>query len=290
MVDEWGITRQRVNLEEGIYYVEMVDNPLNDATIEDRERYPWPDPYDEGRIEGLAAETKLYREQTDYTVMSHLSGSIWEMSAYLCGFENLHLNIALNPGFIEALLGKLCELQIAMYEVTLREVGSYIDVLRLAGEDLGTQIGPMISPEQFRQIVKPRLKTLVTFAGDTLRKYNPNGKVLLHSCGDIYPFIEDFIECGVDILDPLQPRAAEMDHRRIKAEYGDRLCFHGGIDIQHTLPSGTPAEVAFEIRQAVAILGQGGGYILAPAHNVQGDVPPENLIAMAEAVRKCKIA
>jgi len=109
---------------------------------------------------------------------------------------------------------------------------------------------------------------------------------MLHSCGDVYPFIDDFIDCGIDVLNPIQPRAAEMDRFRLKKEFGDRLCFHGGIDIQHVLPFGTDEEIEEEIKTAIQSLGPGGGYIVSPAHNVQSDVSAATLIKMSELVRK----
>jgi uroporphyrinogen decarboxylase len=123
-------------------------------------------------------------------------------------------------------------------------------------------------------------------AKEELTKRNPRGKIMLHSCGSVRPFMQDWADMGLDVLDPIQPRAKDMDTAAIKAQVGDRLSFHGGIDIQSVLPFGTTEEVRQEVRQRIKDLAPGGGYIVAPAHNVQGDVPPQNLVAMRDAVEE----
>jgi uroporphyrinogen decarboxylase len=117
-----------------------------------------------------------------------------------------------------------------------------------------------------------------------IRPYNPGCKLMAHTDGDVYPIIPDYIEMGLDILSPVQPYVAEMAHDRLKAQFGDRLSFHSGIDIQHVMPFGTPAEVRAEAARSIRTLGMGGGYIIAPAHYLQPDVPPENVIALRDAV------
>jgi uroporphyrinogen decarboxylase len=147
-------------------------------------------------------------------------------------------------------------------------------------DDVGTQEGLMVSREMFREFFAPRLSRLVDLA------HSHGAKLLFHSCGAIRPLVEDIIEIGVDILDPLQAAAKGMEPEALKADFGDRLCLHGGICTQHLLPEGSPEDVRSEVRRRIGILGDGGGYILAPCHVVQTDVPTENVLAMVdEAVR-----
>jgi uroporphyrinogen decarboxylase len=181
-------------------------------------------------------------------------------------------------------MDRVCDVAVGTMEAGMDAVGDLVDIVRLSGEDLGTQLGPMISPKLFDQLVRPRFERLWGAAKDGLAKKNPNGKLMLHSCGDIRPFIPTWIEMGLDVLDPIQPRAAEMDPLQLKQDFGSQLVFHGGIDIQQVLPFGSRDEVMQEVRRYMESLGPGGGYIVAPAHNVQSDVPPENLVAMRDAI------
>ena len=171
-------------------------------------------------------------------------------------------------------------------EVGIEAVGEYVDILRLSGEDLGTQEGPLISLKMFRRLVRPYLERLWGFAKQKLLEKNPRAKIMLHSCGAVRMFIPDWIDMDLDILDPIQPKAKGMDPFQLKADFGDKLSFHGGIDAQYVLPFGTTEDVRQHTRTYIKALAPGGGYIVAPVHNVQGDVSPENLVAMREAVEE----
>jgi uroporphyrinogen decarboxylase len=140
----------------------------------------------------------------------------------------------------------------------------------------------LISPAMWRRVFKPRIRGMF----EAFKGAKPDVKLAWHSCGSIVPIIPDFIEVGLDILNPIQPRARGMEPRFLKREYGRDLCFFGGLDIQELLPRGTPAQVRDEVRRLVEILGADGGYILAPAHNVQDDTPTENILAVFEAVKE----
>lgn len=285
-VDEWGLKWRRVENVSGHFYFEMYDPPLKDATVDDVEKYVFPDPTDPRRVEGLEEQLRYLYEKTDLAITAKFAEAVFELATYLRGHNKWYADLIINRDFAEALMSRLLKIQMGINETCLKVAGKYIQILRLSGEDLGMQDRPLLSPKIFREVVKPYLKQLWTHAKETLLMYNPQGKTMLHSCGDVYPFIEDIIECGVDILDPVQPRAAEMDHFRLKREFGDRICFHGGIDTQYVLPFGTPEEVEQEVKRAISALGPGGGYIVAPVHNVQGDVPARNLVAMVEAAKK----
>ena len=285
-VDEWGIERTRVNLPEGGYYFEMTSHPLKDATIADLEDYPWPDPYDPGRVEGLREYARHMRRDTEFAILAKFAGAIFETAWYLRGMEKFMIDMVENPDFVHALLEKIYQVQRGFDEVGLETAGEYIDILRLSGEDLGTQVGPLISLPMFRDFVRPYFEKLWTFAKQKLLSKNPGAKLMLHSCGAVCVFVPDWIEMGLDILDPVQPMAKGMDPFQLKVNFGNKLTFHGGIDAQHVLPYGTEEEVREHTKKYIKALAPGGGFIVAPVHNVQRDVPPENLVAMRDAVEE----
>jgi uroporphyrinogen decarboxylase len=284
--DEWGVTYQRAENPTGYHY-DFAVNPLKDATIDDLADYPWPDPHDPALADGLAEKCRYLYENTDFALVGKFSNSIFEQAFYLRGYEQLFIDLAANREFACALLDRLTDIAIARAEVGIRACGPYIQIARLAGDDMGHQQGTLLSPRMFRQLIKPRFARLYKTTKQLLHQYNPNGKLMAHTDGDVYPIIPDYIEMGLDVLNPVQPYVAEMDHDRLKAEFGDRLSFHAAIDIQHVLPFGTPEEVRAEAVKTMRALGRNGGYILAPTHYVQPDVPPENVVALHDAVMEC---
>jgi uroporphyrinogen decarboxylase len=284
LYDEWGIGREKVLRPDGSFYYEMTFHPLKGATLQDVERHPWPEPHDPGRVDGLREKFERARRDTDKAIMAKFSNSIWEQSWWLYGLEAWLVDLAVEPEVPLAIMDKTCDLAIEFTRIGLEAVGDQIDILRLSGEDLGTQISPLISPAMFEQHVRPRFERYWREAKRLLLQKNPSAKLMLHSCGSVRPFIPAWLEMGLDVLDPIQPLAKGMEPDGLKRDFGDRLVFHGGIDIQHALPFGTPDEVKAEVKRYIDALGPGGGYIVAPAHNVQGDVPPENLVAIRDAI------
>jgi uroporphyrinogen decarboxylase len=281
--DEWGVTYRKVHNPSGFYY-EFSDHPLANATIRDLEDYPWPDPYEPSRIEGLEERCRDLYENTDFTLVGKFSTPIFEQAFYLRGYEQWLIDLATNPDFACALMDKLTDISIALAQSGLKVCGKYIQIYRVAGDDQGHQHGTILSPKMFRELVKPRFKRLYQSIKSTLQECNLPCKLKAHTDGDVYPIISDYIDMGLDVLNPVQPYVAEMDHARLKKEFGSLLSFHGGIDIQRVLPFGTSDEVKMEAKKTMEILGRGGGYILAPTHYVQADVPPENIIALRDAV------
>lgn len=276
--DEWGLVH-RV-LEGGVY--ELGGTPLAEATIDDLETYPWPDPNDPARIEGLKEEVLHLFHNTEYAIGAYrptLSG-IFEMSHYLRGMEKFLMDTALDPTFVDALFSKLAEVIGAFYNVYLEVVGPYIQIVELA-DDIGTQSGPMISPKTYHDLLLEKHRYL----GKLIKKKAPQAKFLLHSCGSIRAFIPDFIEAGFDILNPLQPRAKDMDPAELKTEFGDSIAFLGGVDVQETM-RGPVDGVRAEVRQRLEELAPGGGFILAPSHNFGDDVPLENIMAFFETAEE----
>ena len=285
LTDEWGVVRKKVYLKGGGYYWDIVHHPLKDCRIEDLKDFSWPDPDDGQRFEGLSLEAKNLYKNTDLCIVGRFGSSIFEIAWYLRGFEQWLMDLLVNQDFAKLLLDKICSIQMRIEEHCLELAGEYIQVLKLAGDDLGGQEGPLVSPEIFKKMIKPVLCKRWNAAKNKFRKFNPRGYVMFHTCGNVYPLIPDFIECGIDILDPIQ-KVKGMEIEKLKAEFGDRLTFHGAVDTQHLLPYGTPAEIKSEVKRVIEILGKGGGYIAAPVHNVQQDVPVENIIALADAVKE----
>jgi uroporphyrinogen decarboxylase len=193
--------------------------------------------------------------------------------------EQMLVDLALNPEFVKALMSKLLEINKAGTGRFLDLAGPYIHVFRTA-DDLATQRGPLMSPRTFRTLLKPFYKEYFGFV-----RSKTEAKIFYHSCGNVTDLIDDLVEIGVDILNPVQV-AAMGDTAELKARFGDKITFWGAIDTQRVLPLGTVEEVEAEVRQRIRDLGPGGGYVVGPVHNIQPDVPPENIVAMAEATRK----
>jgi uroporphyrinogen decarboxylase len=284
--DEWGVCFRRVEQSGGGSYMEVVHSPLANGRIDDLKSYPWPDPAVPGRLEETAAAAKSLYEGTDLALVGRFGGPIIETAVYLMGWENWLVAASSDPEFAGALLDRITEIMIEIDRIGLEAAAPYLQILKVSGEDLGMQTGPIYSPRMFRSLLLPRLMRRWEAARGYLDRVNPGCQIMLHSCGSVRHFIPDLIEAGIQILDPVQPKAAMMDALELKKEFGDRLTFHGGIDIQQVLPFGSKQQVADEVCRCIQAFGPGGGYILSPSHNIQADTPPENILAMCEAAQK----
>ncbi|UCG94362.1 MAG: uroporphyrinogen decarboxylase [Candidatus Aerophobus sp.] len=274
ITNEWGIIKKNVGS-----YIEIVGHPLSSAEVKDIYRYPWPDPCAPGRTDGLREEVERLYNETDYAIKAAAPmNSFLEFSQWLRGFEQFLVDLILNEDFVNVLLDRELELQKGFYEVLLDAVGDYIQIVETS-DDLGAQQGPLISLETYRKFIKPRQKEINDFIhGRT------DAKIFQHSDGSVYQLIPDLIETGLDILEPVQPLAKNMEPQRLKKEFGDRLCFWGGIDIQSVLPKASVEEVENHVRSRIRALAPGGGYVVSPAHNIQEDTPCENILALYRAV------
>lgn len=272
-VDAWGITWQ---CQPGNHYFDIALHPLQDATVADLDRYAWPDLANPARFAGLREKARAIRE-AGLAVVALTGISPFEFSYMLRGMDLWFLDLGGDPEFVHALMRKLTDLMRSAVERLLAEAGDLIDVV-ITGDDLGSQKAPMVSTAMYRQLVKPYHAELFS----SIKARSP-AKIFYHSDGNVYPLLNDLIEVGIDILNPVQVSAQDMgDTARLKREFGKRLAFCGAIDTQSVLPHGSPEEVRREVRRRIQDLAPGGGYILAPAHCVQPDVPPENLCAMFE--------
>ncbi|MHB8991373.1 MAG: uroporphyrinogen decarboxylase family protein, partial [Chloroflexota bacterium] len=202
------------------------------------------------------------------------------ISQYLRGFQDWYMDMAADQRLLGALMDAIVETTIAMARPILREVGDMVDIV-FTGDDLGTQGGPQMSPEAYRKVIKPRHARFFR----QVREICPHATIALHSCGSVYALLPDLIDVGIQLLHPIQVSARDMEPARLKAEFGDRLSFWGGIDSQRVLPNGTPEEVRAEVRRRLAEMGRGGGYMVGAVHNIQPDVPIENVVAMFDQAR-----
>lgn len=279
--DEWGITHRRPRLD-GLYYsIQRV--PLGDPELSalDIQRHPWPDMADPQRIAGLREQAERYRAAGYGVVLKDPFAGLFEMGQRIVGMENCLIMMAANQKLAGALFDKLLELKLAFWDVALPRLAGIVDVVAQF-DDYGTQRSQLISPSMFREQIKPRLKILF----ERVRQLAPNARRFFHSCGNVRPLLPDLIEIGVEILNPVHIRAAGMEPAALKREFGDELVFWGGgVDTQKVLPAGTPQEVKDEVRRNIETLAPGGGFVFNPVHNIQADVPPQNIIAMWEALR-----
>lgn len=259
------------------------DGPFHGGklTVERVEEYGWPDGRNPGLATGIKERVAEIKAQGDHAVCLYLPGGVIHRGYAMRGFEAYLKDLYKSPEALQRLMDKLCDFWCDTAETAIAAAGpENIDIIYF-GEDLGTQDGCMFDPETiYANYLKPRHRRMVRTVKDLT---NDKVKVCFHCCGSAYYFIPHLIEIGVDALNPVQVTAKNMEPERLKADFGDRLCFWGGINTQRILPFGTPAQVAEEVRRIIGILGAGGGYVLNSVHNIQAEVPPENIVAMFEA-------
>ncbi|HDR16131.1 MAG TPA: hypothetical protein ENN79_11730 [Desulfobacteraceae bacterium] len=276
--DEWGVTWRRP--ETGPWFIS--NHPLKAAqTINDLDMHPfWPDPEDDERYYGLKEQARRLKEETDYAVIGVFPRPVVSLSQFLRGYDTFFMDLALNHVMLEAVMDRILDLDLRIGERILSEIGSYVDIM-FVHDDLATQESLMFSPDHYRKFVKPRHKKIF----DCIKTHS-DAKILFHTDGAIRPLLDDLIEIGVDALNPIQVSAAGMEPEKLAADYGNRLCFWGGMDTQRVLNTGKPGEVRAEVRNLVRSLGGAGNYVIAAVHNIQDDVPPENVIALFDAAEE----
>ena len=276
-IDEWGIGRKLYDGFNAIVY-----NPLADMNIDTLKKHKWPDPYDKGRTRGLGAIASDFYNNTDYaiTATSCISGVVFENIQYLCGTENIFEAMYEDEKYVDVLVDKMTEINIEMHLEYLKDIGDYCEWIEFT-EDFASQNGLMISPALFRRFFKRGHTEMF----QAIKKAHPNIKIWFHTCGAARQMYPELLDCGVDILNSMQPLAKNMDSFDIKKEFGNSVVFHGGIDIQHALP-GTLEQLEEEVKTRIAAFAPGGGYILSPCNHVVGDVPVENFFKLYEYAHK----
>lgn len=275
--DMWGTTFSEME-----DYFAITATPLTEGTMEELENHPWPDPDDPRMFTGLREQAKDLHENTDYIIGADgIKGGILQTCLWLRGYDKFFLDLAMNKDYADALLEKVLDLYCRMYTNYFREVGEYAQIVYIT-DDLGTQVSLLMSPKMFREQVKPKFKAF----NDHLKSLS-DAKIMFHSDGAIDPLLEDVIEIGVDILNPVQTSTKGLeDTFEIKQKYGSRLSFHGAIDVQQIMPNSSVAEIKQEVARRIHDLGSNGGYILAPCHNIGYDIPVENVLALFEAAQE----
>lgn len=281
--DEWGI-KWRMPKSGGFYY-DMASHPLEDAVTEaDVNAYEkFIDITDDTRFAGMKEKAEQIYDAGYAVIVNSPSAGMFELLTWLMGYESSLTNLALEEGAATRLLDKMLEIKMAYWSRVLDEFGDKVTVCQEA-DDLGTQISLLISPSMYREYVKPRHKELF----DMIHRKS-NAKVFVHSCGSIRDILPDFIESGIDIINPVQFNAANMDAAELKREFGRDLVFWGGgVDTQYALPKGTPQDVEDNVKRMMDILRKDGGFVFNSVHNIQADVPPANLDAYFRTFHKYK--
>jgi len=279
--DEWQIGWRKPK-DKGFYY-DMFEHPLAEASsIEDIENFPWPDPVDPARFEGLQEQARHVAEDLgELVILGGLAAGFIELTAWTRGFARFYPDLVTNREWLTYLMDKIIDLKMAYWEIALPMVGEYADVVQEA-DDLAGQFGMLISPEIYREVVKPRHKKIMDFI-----KARTDAKIFFHSCGAVREIIPDMIDVGIDILNPVQVSAAGMESAALKRDFGKEMTFWGGlVDTQGVFTNGTEQQVRDEVRRRIDDLGPGGGFIAATVHNVQANVPPQNVMAMWETLQE----
>jgi len=278
--DDFGATLRRPR---GGFYYDWQEFPLPEPSIEAMARMPWPDPADPARFQGLRERVRALRGSTGRALfgMAPCGHDLLNQLFRVRGMEEGLMDLVLHEDFVEAFLDRLTQTILTAQELFLGEVGDLIDI-HFAADDLAGQHGPLISPERYRRVIKPRWAQILSAI-----KSKTRAKIFYHSCGALTEFLPDLIEIGVDIINPVQVTAAGMDSAGLKKRFGDRLSFWGGgCNTQAVLPRGTPQEVREEVRRRIRDLAPGGGFVFNPVHNIQPLVPPANVLAMFHAAHE----
>jgi uroporphyrinogen decarboxylase len=273
--DPWGIEWIK---PPSSYYYDLHRPPLGGQIgLSDILNHPWPEPYDPGYTRGLRARVQKMRAETDCAIVLNLSLWVLQCSQNVRGYEDWFMDLVAAPHLIECMADCITESLLGPLELVTAEIGDLVDAISVS-DDIGHQDRLCMSPKTYRRIFKPRHARLAQAI-----KSRSDKPLMWHTCGSVYDILDDLIEIGVDSLNPVQTTAKNMEADRLKREYGDRLSFWGGIDTMHVLNHGTPEDVRQEVKSKIEALAPAGGFILNPVHNVQPDVPVENLLAMVDA-------
>jgi uroporphyrinogen decarboxylase len=282
---EWVLkegSRTHAHMPEGCLYFENCNQILQRVeTAAEMRKIRWKTYFTDEDLRDFEGKAKFLSENTDYAIMGGFGGNILECGQEVRGWDNFMVDLVCNRSFAEDLMDELVEMHLANLKGFLQAVGDYIQIIQM-GDDMGTQETSQISLRMYRELVKPRHRKIYQYVKEHSRLY-----VFLHSCGSIYNLIPDLIDIGVDILNPVQTSATDMDPVRLKREFGGNVTFWGGgCDTQSVLPYATPEEIETHVRERIGILAPGGGFVFTQVHNVQSNVPPENVIAMFNAVKR----
>ncbi len=275
--DEWGVTWKK---PESSLYFNLVESPLSGSiTEEDIDNFPWPDPTDPQLFDGLAEKAKEYHDNGYAVILESICAGIFEMSCRSRGMDYFLMDLALNPDLACRLMDKYVDIKIRFYQAASERLGKYIQFVR-EGDDVAGQESLLMSADMYRRFLKPRHEKIFKVQKEV---FPQPFYIFFHSDGQIYELLPDFIETGIDILNPVQITGKNLD--AINKEFGNDISFWGGgCDTQKVLPFGTPEEVKLDVKQRIEHLSPGGGFVFCTVHNIQADVAPENIMAMYEAL------
>jgi len=268
--DEWGVRRKTCG-----YYDEACQHPLAGCDMAAVRAYRLPDPLDPGRFAGLRENALRLHSTTDYALIAGSPASLFYLSAELIGFEEYMERLLTDRDVIETLVERVLEFCMEFFSSYLDAVGDLVEMVWV-GDDWGTQQGPIMQPQLFREIFVPRYRRFCEFV-----KSRTQAKIALHSCGSVCWALDDFADVGFDVVHPLQGDACGMgDPEAIKQKFGGRLAFYSNLCNQTILPYGTPEQVREDVIHKIRALAPGGGYVASGGHNIQADVKPENILAL----------
>ncbi|MCP4376040.1 MAG: hypothetical protein GY794_07695 [bacterium] len=271
-LNEFGMQMKPTDL-----YVEVVECPLSNVTSEKEiEAYDFPDPYAPGRFD--IAKQAIEQYGKDYFIIGDCELTLFELAWHLIDLQTYLVALATGEKWIEALNDRV---EYWSTHLAMQLIKSGVDAIWL-GEDLGTQTSTLISPRMWRKHFRHRYQRMI----EAFRKENPDIVIIMHSDGAVAPLLDDFIELGIDVYNPVQPNVPGSDPQELKDKYGDSISFFGGIDQQELLPEGDPEKIRKEVKYRAEVLGRDGGYLLAPAHIIQADTSPETIEVMIEAAKE----
>jgi len=281
--DHFGVVRRAVSYGEGAKagtYSEVIEYPLQKAAsvheIESYTKWPKPEHFD---YECVRQQAKKARETGKVVVfMGDRLNRCAQLkpAMYVRGVEQILMDVVLNPEIAKAIFRRIADFYTEYARRTLQAAEGNVDIF-FTGDDFGTQDNTFLPVDTWRYLLKEGFKRFIDIGHEF------GCKVAHHTCGCVMPLLPDIVECGLDILNPLQPDCAQMDYQKIKEKFGDKICFHGGISIQKTMPHGSPEDVRDEVKNRVEKLAGNGGYIFCTAHNIQADTSIENVVALFEA-------
>jgi uroporphyrinogen decarboxylase len=277
-VDPWGVTFSPAL---GGTYYDISASPLRAAEYDQIDGYRPFDPSDPGISEGAGETARRVFETTGFALIGNLTETqIFERAWYARGFDQFLMDLHIDKKLAHGLLRRVTDIQIERVGRFLEKVGRYLSIVRIS-DDLAGQLSPLMSPETYREMLKPYHRELFQH----IRKLT-DARIALHSCGNVQPLLPDIIDTGVQVIHPFQHCCDAMDPAGLKREFGADLVFWGGMDTQKFLPRATPGEVRAEVRRITALMRGNGGFLFAPTHNLQGDVPAENVVAMYEEAQR----
>jgi uroporphyrinogen decarboxylase len=277
LIDAWGVQWQRMGP-----HITSTSPPLAGASVEQVEDYKWPEVEKYLTLSELKERIRELKRIDRYAVFARAVNSYgpFEQASVLRGREQFYMDLILEPELAQLLINKCTDVIVRLNEIYLDTIGKDIDVIEIPGDDYGGTEDLLVSPKIFDQMIKPVLERIVR----PIKQFRKDLPVAFHSDGVIMKIVEKLADIGIDILNPLEPLESN-DWESIKREYGDRLCFMGGIDIKQAM-TGSVFDVEEEVKRRIRVFARGGGYILTPSNHLQKDVPPENIVALYEFGRK----